>query len=92
MALGTAVIAQLFEVGDASVVVTREQNHQRNFAPVPNLCGVVLPTEPAHPDAEGIGRNHRGVGDAAQQLALHDFEAFAADLVFTHAVIDKQSR
>src|SRR5690606_24841621 len=89
--LVAAIIAQLFEIDEAQVMVDNQDKHQHQLDLIPERRTVVGPVEMAQPSAQQYHRNHRGGGNATIEFALHDLETVATDLIFAHAVIDKQS-
>jgi hypothetical protein len=65
----------------------REHEHQLDVQP---NAGKPLPEPEPHPEdgGEHYARHH----DAEVQPALHDLEAFQAERIFRHGVIDEKAR
>lgn len=92
MATHSRIGLELFEEDPAQVVVDEEQHHQRELGVHPGRAEVIAWAAGDKPGAKRDGGHCRGSHDAPEKFRLHNGEAVLAGLVFTHGVIDEESR
>src|SRR5690554_7724420 len=90
MAAVVFVVTEHLHQMPAVEVIHDQYGNQQQLDVQPALAEVTRHIITDQPHTEDHRGNHRGDGNAAVQLALHDLEAFLPGLVFASCVIHKQ--
>ena len=90
MATGVFATGKGAQLSAAEVLIADQNGDQGQFhmQPAHAQPGRV---EVQQPGAEDQGGQHRRLHDAAVKLALHHAEAFVADRIVAHGVVDEQA-